>query len=125
MDTPKNWHQQKSCAPSSHMSKFELLHFADDLSLAETAATQWLNELSRAGALSRPYTVALSGGRIMRRFFEAVAQRALVHRFSWTSVHFFWADERCVPPEDAESNFRMARELLLEPLSIPEGQIHR
>ena len=40
-------------------------------------------------------------------------------------VHFFWADERCVPPDDPESNFKLARELLFAPLGIPENQIHR
>jgi 6-phosphogluconolactonase len=41
------------------------------------------------------------------------------------NVHFFWADERCVPPDHPESNFRTARELLLEPLAIPLSHTHR
>src|ERR1043166_1143213 len=41
------------------------------------------------------------------------------------SVNFFWSDERCVPPDDAESNFGIARDLLLAPLRIPADQIHR
>lgn len=40
-------------------------------------------------------------------------------------VHFFWADERCVPPEHAESNYRVAREVLFDPLGIPSLQVHR
>lgn len=41
------------------------------------------------------------------------------------NVHFFWADERCVPPTDPESNFKLANELLFVPLKIPASQIHR
>ena len=44
---------------------------------------------------------------------------------SWSNVHFFWADERCVPPDDADSNFADARKLLFEPLNICETRIHR
>jgi 6-phosphogluconolactonase len=46
-------------------------------------------------------------------------------RALFENVHFFWADERCVPPGDPESNYAIARQLLLEPLGIPAGQIHR
>jgi len=41
------------------------------------------------------------------------------------NVHFYWADERCVPPDDPESNFKLADELLFRPLKIPNAQIHR
>jgi 6-phosphogluconolactonase len=43
---------------------------------------------------------------------------------AWNRVHFFWTDERFVPPEDSESNYRMAREALLEPLGLPHENIH-
>ncbi|HEX5571664.1 MAG TPA: 6-phosphogluconolactonase, partial [Ktedonobacterales bacterium] len=43
----------------------------------------------------------------------------------WSRVQFFWGDERCVPPDDPESNYRMACETLLDPLNIPASQIHR
>ena len=70
-------------------------------------------------------TVALSGGRISQHFFAAVVEGARRGKISFASVHFFWADERCVPPDDAESNFRVARELLLAPLKIADDRIHR
>jgi 6-phosphogluconolactonase len=69
--------------------------------------------------------VALSGGRISRQFFAAVVEWARKERIAFANVHFFWADERCVPPEDAESNYRVARELLLAPLGIADDHIHR
>jgi 6-phosphogluconolactonase len=67
----------------------------------------------------------LSGGRITQNFFISTTEKALARKVSFGSVHFFWADERCVPPEDPESNFKLADDLLFEPLKIAEGQIHR
>ena len=73
----------------------------------------------------KPYCVALSGGRIAKRFCSAVANLAKTRPSLFGSVHFFWGDERCVPPTDPESNFALAQELLLRPLQVPEQQIHR
>ena len=105
------------------MSKFELISFADDRALAQAAANAWLEDLGarREG----PYCVALSGGRIAKSFFTAVAARAGADGSRLREVHYFWGDERCVAPEDAESNFRAARELFLVPLNIEEKKIHR
>ena len=70
-------------------------------------------------------TVALSGGRIAQRFFAAVVELARLSKISFANAHFFWADERCVPPDDAESNYRVAHELLFAPLNIPNDHVHR
>jgi 6-phosphogluconolactonase len=78
------------------------------------------------------HCAALSGGRVVQKFFMAVVEQAKARKIGDggtpslpTNVHFFWADERCVPPDDAESNFKPASELLFAPLKIPAGQIHR
>ena len=47
-----------------------------------------------------------------------------LEQVDWSKVHFFWGDERMVPPDDAESNYRMARETLLSHLPVSEEQIH-
>ena len=102
-----------------------MVSFANDAELAAAAAREWLREVEaprRGGGL---YCVALSGGRIARRFFAAAASQAQAQRSALSGVHFFWSDERCVPPTDPESNFALARELLLAPLGVPERQIHR
>ena len=101
--------------------RVELISFDSPEALAQAAAVRWLAGLDPA----RPQTVALSGGRIARAFFSAVVHLAKSGLRRFASVHFFWADERCVPPDHAESNFALARIQLLEPLGIPEGQIHR
>ncbi len=93
--------------------------------LAETVARRWLDEIAAAREAGRPHTVALSGGRITTKFFAAVIAQNRDRRVAFDHVHFFWADERCVPPADPESNYRMASELLFTPLNIAEKQIHR
>jgi len=107
------------------MNNVELLSFRDDRALAESAADQWLKGLEAAAQAPTPYCVALSGGRIARRFFDAVTSRVKIRPVPLTTVHFFWGDERCVPPTDPESNFGIAHEFLLRPLGIPEDRIHR
>jgi len=107
------------------MDTYDLLTFGDAEALAQTAAAQWLNQLGTAGRRAGPYCVALSGGRIARRFLLAVRDQARARRLDLGRVHFFWGDERCVPPEDPESNFGMASECLLGPLGIAGGQVHR
>ena len=66
-------------------------------------------------------TFAISGGSTPKLLFADLAKAEL----DWSKVHIFWVDERCVPPDNAESNFRMANETLLVPARIPEENIHR
>ena len=95
--------------------------------LSSTAAALWLAGLRSRPDRKIPYCVALSGGRITTDFFEEIVKQANQGGSGsiFDNVHFFWADERCVPPTDPESNYAMARELLFEPLKIPEVQIRR
>src|SRR6185295_2824437 len=110
----------------SPMPNYELLAFDAPLALAQAAAEAWLTQIERAVlGLDRRYLVALSGGRIAADFFRAVVENAKRRGVSFAGVHFFWADERCVPPQDRESNFGLAQQLLLQPLGISQAQIHR
>ena len=101
---------------------FELITFPDERALAAAAAADWLALLREPSA---PRTTALSGGRIARTFFAAVAEQAGKAGAMLANVDFFWADERCVPPDDPESNFLLAQENLLRPLGIAAEKIHR
>jgi 6-phosphogluconolactonase len=65
--------------------------------------------------------LTLSGGGTPRRTYELLAEKSL----RWDSIEIWFADERCVSPEDEQSNYRMAAETLLERISIPADQIHR
>jgi 6-phosphogluconolactonase len=107
------------------MQNFELISFANADELAVRAASAWLDEIAVANHAARPHCVALSGGRIALKFFTSVVAQTKAREISFGLVHFFWADERCVPPDDAESNFRAAHELLFAPLRINDAQIHR
>ncbi|HKS37305.1 MAG TPA: 6-phosphogluconolactonase [Verrucomicrobiae bacterium] len=106
------------------MQRYEFISFPSDEALAGAVAARWLEELSGA-AHNGGYCVAFSGGRIAKRFFAAVAERVEDCADFRGRVHFFWGDERCVPPTDAESNFALARDLLLAPLQVPSDRIHR
>ena len=107
------------------MQNFKLISFANADDLARDVASAWLDEIAAANHAAKPHCVALSGGRIALKFFTSVVGQSKEREISFGLVHFFWADERCVPPTDPESNFKMANELLLAPLKIPESQIHR
>jgi len=100
----------------------EMKNFADDAALARAVAADWLALLrDRTG----PYLAAFSGGRITGKFFAAVAELVQASGATLGNVHFFWADERCVPPNDSESNFLPAQDVLFRPLGIAPDRIHR
>jgi 6-phosphogluconolactonase len=107
------------------VKNFELISFATADELARAAASKWLDEIESVNRAGKSYCVALSGGRIAQKFFAAVTEHARARAVSFGRVHFFWADERCVPPDDPESNFHLAKELLFAPLKIADAQIHR
>jgi 6-phosphogluconolactonase len=70
------------------------------------------------------FTVALSGGSTPRGLHQELATH-FAPRLDWSKVSFFWGDERHVPPDSPESNYRMAKETLLSKLPIPEENIFR
>jgi len=69
--------------------------------------------------------IALSGGTTPRGLYERLAGENLRHKIPWSRVHLFWGDERCVPPENPESNYRTADESLISRVPIPLENIHR
>ena len=70
-------------------------------------------------------TIALSGGSTPRSVYALLGTEPLRTRIPWESVHVFWGDERCVPPESSESNYKMANEALLAHITIPPQNVHR
>lgn len=99
------------------MTKLETEVLGDAEQLARRAA-QWLAEL--ANASGERFVVALSGGSTPRRMYQILAGMPL----PWARTHWFWGDERFVPPDDPRSNFRMAREALFEQAPVPAANIH-
>ena len=107
------------------MQNFELIQCANADELASLAAKQWLDEIERANRVTSSHDVALSGGRITTKFLAAVVEQLKTRKISLSQVNFFWADERCVPPTDAQSNFKLVNDGLFVPLKIAPDKIHR
>ena len=71
------------------------------------------------------FTIALSGGSTPRRLYQFIAAPPYREQIAWSEWQVFWSDERCVPPDHRDSNYRMAREALLDHVPIPASQIYR
>lgn len=98
--------------------------FKDADELARAAAREWIGLLRRRADRRRPWCVALSGGRIAPRLYAAVVAETGTARDLWDGVEFFFADERWVPLDHPDSNYRLAREGLFDPLGIPIARRH-
>lgn len=87
--------------------------------------------LARAAAehfvAQRPKAVALSGGSTPKLLFELLADPNEPYReqIPWANIHFFWSDERHVPPDHPESNYRMAYEAMLSRVPVTKNNVHR
>jgi 6-phosphogluconolactonase len=100
----------------------ELIVVARPAELARPAA-EWLeHEVSRAIAQQGRCALALSGGRTPE---PAYRELALATSIDWSRVEIFFADERAVPPDHADSNYRMVDQALLSRVPIPESQVYR
>jgi len=92
--------------------------------LAESLALDLINMIKENKDSNLPFTIALSGGDTPGPLFSVLGDQ---HRdaVSWNNVHFFWVDERCVPPDNQESNFGMTQKVFLSKIKIPKDNIHR
>jgi len=99
--------------------------FPDVDALMRGAAEQFVERTRQAVADRGRFSVALSGGGTPKAAYELLATDPFRSRVDWARVHVFWGDERCVPPNDARSNYRMVREALLDHVPLPATNIHR
>jgi 6-phosphogluconolactonase len=93
--------------------------------IAQEAARRWIEIAQGAVAERGSFSVALSGGKTPRTLYELLAVEPWRAQAPWGSTHVFWGDERRVPSTDPQSNYRMAREALLEHVPIPGEQVYR
>jgi len=100
-------------------SRFRVL--ADKDAAARAAGDDLLSCLRSALELRDVASCALSGGSTPTLIFRHLAAQD----FAWDRVHFFWVDERCVGPDDADSNYGAAKAVLLDPLGVGTKQVHR
>lgn len=83
--------------------------------------TEWFKDVSSS---EEQITVALSGGTTPKSLFDYWSSLP-EGEIDWTKIKFFWGDERCVAPEDSESNFKMTKEHLFNNINIPKENIFR
>lgn len=102
-----------------------LREFADAEQLNEAAAEALVQVAARTISARGRFIWVLTGGHTPKRLYELLASAPFKERIPWDKVEFFWGDERAVPPEHAESNFRLAHEALLSKLQLKEAQVHR
>ncbi len=96
---------------------------SDSVTLARIAADEF-HRLAGAAVQERGrFSVALSGGNTPRTVYSLLASEH--QQLPWDRIHIFFGDERHVPPDHPESNFRMANEALLSKVPIPEKNVHR
>lgn len=99
--------------------------FPDAEALSKAAAAEFVRCAGEAVAARGRFTLALSGGSTPKRLYQLLTTEPSRSQINWDRVEFFWGDERCVPPEHKDSNYRMAREAMLAHLPIPQEHIHR
>ena len=104
--------------------EIQIVENAEDVS---RTAAEMMASLARQKLQSKDYfAVALSGGSTPKNMFAILANDAdLREQMPWDSVHFFWGDERHVPPDHTDSNYRMTNEAMLSKVPVPAGNIHR
>jgi 6-phosphogluconolactonase len=98
--------------------------FPDVDRLSAALAAAMAERIAAAVRARGSCSLVLSGGRTPGALYDRLARH---HRqdVPWASVHIFWGDERYVPPEDEHSNYRMARETLLDRVPVPAAHVHR
>jgi len=94
-------------------------------STVETATRHILHEAAKAISIRGKFTWALSGGSTPKAVYQCIATEPYRNSIDWTKVWLFWSDERCVPPDHSESNYRMAMDAGMAGLGIPPSQIFR
>lgn len=99
--------------------------YADAEKLAKAAA-HCCAAIIRAAVTERGQAaVALAGGSTPQHTYCELAAGSSEQPLAWDRIHIFWGDERCVPPDHPDSNYRMARETLLDRVPLPAANIHR
>ncbi|MGA7157548.1 MAG: 6-phosphogluconolactonase [Acidobacteriaceae bacterium] len=93
--------------------------------MAQASAQKFVETVRQAAQKRGVARVALSGGSTPQATFKILATEPFASRVPWNKLQLFWVDERCVPPDHPESNYGVARELLLSKVPIPEASVFR
>ncbi len=96
--------------------------FEDPMAVAAYFAAEFADWVQQQH--SENLTIALSGGTTPKILFQHWASQ-YADTIDWSRIHFFWGDERCVPPNDSDSNYGVAKSLFLDSVNVPEKNVHR
>lgn len=101
--------------------------FSNSEALARGAAEHFVARSAAAVAQKGVFTVALSGGSTPKALYQLLAgtDEPFRAQIPWSQTHFFWSDERHVPPDHPDSNYRMTHEAMLSHVPVPESNVHR
>ena len=99
--------------------------FSDNPSFVNGSANFIADVAAGAMAERGRFIIALAGGGTPKPIYARLATADYRNRIDWEKVHILFGDERCVPPEDVRSNYRMVRETWLDQSPIPPENIHR
>ncbi len=102
----------------------ELRRLTTPQDLFQAAAEEVIRAATSAITERGRFTIALSGGSTPKNLYTLIAANASAS-LPWDHMFFFWGDERHVPPDDPDSNYRMAKETLLSKVAIPPANIFR
>jgi len=106
-------------------SERELAVVDDERALARAVAERVIGAGRAAIAARGRFELALAGGSTPKAAYALLATAEFRGALDWKRVRFFFGDERCVPPADAQSNYRMAKETLFDGLSIAADRVFR
>ena len=93
--------------------------------VAQAAAELFASSASAAVTARGRARIAISGGSTPKAMFALLAAEPFLSRVPWNALDLYWVDERCVPPEDAESNYRMTNEEMLTKVPLAAERVHR
>lgn len=103
----------------------ELLVFATPETVAEAVADAFVRDAREAIATRGTFYVALAGGTTPKAAYRLLAQEPRKNAIDWANVQIFFGDERCVAPDNDESNYKMACDAMLNAVGVPPANVHR
>src|SRR5499426_2120692 len=116
-------HIQTECTIMSAQPDIRICE--DAAALAQQTTDIFVRLAHESVAARGRFTVALAGGSTPKAAYAMLASAAYRDQVPWQHTHFFWGDERHVPPDHEDSNYRMASEAMLAKVSLAPSQVHR
>jgi 6-phosphogluconolactonase len=105
------------------MNQIEI--FSDSTILAHAVVKHFIEQARTAVETKKRFSVALAGGSTPQLSYQLLTKPEYKSQVDWSKIHIFWGDERCVPPDDNQSNFHMASKAFLDKVPIPTSNVYR